>query len=257
MATEIKVFKNDPSFYQVQSSSFRNSLYSLNISIEKHFIKNYLNNDFTRITYAQNNYALRQRAIGENSTEAVGQQTNNLNLPFINYRVANGGMNKNTTRPWFNPTSNIEGVFIDDLNRKIRMSPIKIQYESTFWLYTDLDMQYIFNQLKFENDIEIRIPYLITIDGVDLKMPAIARYNLQFDPLYNQMEWLKTNQIHSISINFDIDTYLIRDNVNVGIPNTILFEFATTQQGIIAENFVPDETYQLIVDRFNEVTIPV
>ena len=69
-----------PSFYE--DLNFLNIIYSMDISIESHFTDLVLKKDIDRIIYSSNSYAMRKRAQLQND---LGE--NNLNLPFINYKL--------------------------------------------------------------------------------------------------------------------------------------------------------------------------
>lgn len=239
------------SFYHLEdgNTNFINTLYSLNNALEKKYIDMLLNSEAGRIIYAKNNFAMRKRAIGDNDT--VGQPLNNLNLPFMNYKVK-GSTNK-TERPWFNMIASVEGIYVPELERKLRIQPVTIEYDATLWLYRDDDTQYAWNKLIFDQAVETIVRYSVEILGQEVSCIAIVNYNLQKDPLYGEAEWIEKNQIHSISLDFEVQTFLIESNVNICIPQQVLFSFAAMNEIDVA-NLTPADIKVLMVNHYNSIT---
>ncbi len=241
----------DKSFYQIESQNFRNSVYAFHISLEEKLTDEYLKGESNRLVYTKSNFALRKRSIGSQSVP--GQLLNNLNLPFINYKVKD--IKPFTKRPWFNIDVNVNGIYIEELARNLRIQPITIEYDATFWLYRDDDMQYIFQKLSFDNAVETIVPYYIQILGQDIKMFAVVEYQLQYSPVYDEQEWLKFNNIHTIVLDFKVQTFYILDNIDICIPNKLLFTFSVMHEVDDYENLAVEDLHSIVINHYTEENI--
>jgi hypothetical protein len=236
--------KNDRSFYDLQSSSFRNSVYALNISLETKFNSLLLKGETNRIIYCLNNFAFRKRS--------QNQTNNNLNFPFINYKakaIKIGG-----DRKWFNPHAYREGVYVEVLNRKLKMNPITIAYESTLFLQRDDELQYCYQILSNESAVETKVDYehhgySLTILGQDVEMLGILKYKLDFEPTYSDTTWLTQNKIHSISMDFEVQTTFVTDNIDISVPRKLIFNFETQNSEELIENITTEEA---IINHYSE-----
>lgn len=224
----------------VTSDSFKNTLYALNTALETRFRNLLFNGEAGRIVHTLNNYAMRKRAKDDT--------INTLNFPFLNYKEKD--IKPITTRLWRNHMANIDGIYVEELNRKLRLLPITIEYEATFWVQRDDDMQYAFQKLAYDHLPETKQPYYIEINGQDLKMFSYIMYSLQYEPKYTEEDWLKRNNIHTIGMDFKVETFYILDNLNICLPNSVILSF-------IANNYTTDETAdtitkEMIINHYNE-----
>lgn len=170
--------------------------------------------------YARNNFALRKRT--------GGQELNNLNLPFMNFKQ--NGIESTTKRNWFNYVANTNGIYVSELNRKLRLSPITINYDATAWFGRDDDTQYAAQLLTYDNDVETRITFNVEILGVEVQLLAILDYKLRTDLDYDEAEWLTKNNIHSIGIDFIAQTFYVKDNLDICIPKSVVWDFQAQNQ---------------------------
>jgi hypothetical protein len=229
----------DNSYYGLQDSNFRNSLYCLNEAVESYYANLLFKGDTSRIIVSKNNFALRKRALNDD--------VNSLNLPFMNYKMK--AMQTKTTRPWFNYMSNIDGIYVPELNRKLRMSPITIDYECTLWFKRSDDVNYAYQLLTYDSDVETKITYYIKVLNEELPLISVVNYNLQLDPTYDEQEWLEKNKIHTIVVDFSIETFFIKDNLDICVPESIIFEFQTKNS---LDEISSEETYQLMINKYEE-----
>lgn len=200
-------------------TSFRNAIYSLNIAIETHFAGLLFDNDLNRIIYSSTDYSFRKRA-QENTW-------NNANLPFINYYVDD--IENNNDLQHFNHVANIEGIYIDELDRKLRITPIRVQYDMSFWCHTDYDLQFMTYEVLYDDSNETLIPYYLNIDGKQIKNYGTLGYNLQYKPQFDENDWLERNEIQGMKLDISVDTFLIKDNLDVALVETVIFDFLTAK----------------------------
>lgn len=204
----------DTNYYQ--DSSFINVLYIIDLSLISHFSSMLFGGDQTRVIYASNDYAFRKRS---------DNNISNLNLPFMNFRLKSHEVGE---RIRWNLPSNSQGVFIDELDAKVRFSPILLNYEASIWFHRDFDIKYAFNEIVWDSDNKTLLRPHATINTVDVDFPAHLGYSgPSLDPQYNEKDWLEKNNIHSATIDFEIQSFALKTNTDVTIPTDLLFNFAS------------------------------
>ena len=186
-------------YYDFSAENFRNTIYALDLAIETFYSNLIFKGDTNRIIYSDNSNALRKRA----GTQAW----NNLYLPFMNYKLQK--VDINTNRNWWHNITNIEGVWSEELQRKIRLAPIRAVYESTVFYHRNDDNLFGMHELIFDfnNETQLRPTLTVTQDSVDysLELLAILDYKLDYDPDYTEKDWFSQNRIHSIKLDFEFD----------------------------------------------------
>jgi len=234
-------------YYDLTALNFRNTIYSLNLAVETHFANLIFQGDANRIIYSDNSNSLRKRA--------AGQAWNNLYLPFMNYKVKQIS-HPSPERPWFNHSMNIGGVWVEELQKKVRYTPIRVEYEATFFIERDDDMQYAMSEMVFDDSNETLLKPEITIDGQSLQLLAVLgyNYNLDYEPDFVQKDWFDKNEIHSIGLNFEFDYQYIKDNTSgFGIPDEVILNWGRLFDDGTSS---VDEIYTFMIDRFNETVTP-
>jgi hypothetical protein len=243
-----------PSFYSVprgdnlagEDANFRNSCYCLETAIEAKYTELLLGNQTNRIIYSLNNFAFRKRASTNNN--------NFLDMPFMNYKIKS--ISNKTERPWFNFKAAVEGIYFPILNRKLRIQPITINYEATIWLARDDEMQYLYQKLIFDQAVETKVTYYIEILGQEIPVLGVIDYHLAYEPNYNEKDWLAKNSIHSIQLDFSVQTFYILDNLEISIPDKVLFGFSV-QNEIDTTNLSTSDIMELLIDHYAEETVEV
>jgi hypothetical protein len=225
-------------------TNFRNTIYALNITIETFYANLLFKGDGTRIIYADNGNSFRKRA--------SHQEWNNLYLPFMNYHLES--ISDATDRLWWQHTANISGVWCEELQRKFRLAPIKVNYESSIFFHRSDDIHFAMQELMFDFSNETLFRPTITIDGQNVELLGVLGYNLDWEPDFEQKDWFDKNKIHSIALNFEFDyTYIKDETSGFGIPDEIIFNFGRLHD--LPEDCTIDEINQFVLDRFNEKTI--
>lgn len=233
------------SFYKdVVSKAYVNTFYALCIALDNYLSTRLLNSDGSRIVYASTAYALRKRA-GQN-------EWNNANLPFINYKMDEktfGGK-----RPWFSMEAFSQGIYIDELKKKLRITPISISFDSTYWTSRDDDYQYATDMMIMDASAETKLKFTMDYGGILVDNIAIVDFNFDTSPQFTEEDWLTQNKIMSFSINPSIQTFLPLTNVEgYCIPKTVLLDFLVKKdiinQGEVIEY---DQAMQFTIDHFNQ-----
>lgn len=232
------------SYYQNRNldTNFRNVIYALNDAWEEHIAGLLFNGDTDRVIYASTNYSLRERA--------SSNENNNINLPFVNYYTTN--IENSNDRMWFSHVGNIEGVYIDELDRNIRFAPIRIDYDCSMWFQSDYDLLWASNQILFDDSNETIIDYYININGQNIKNIGWLEYNLQYKPTYEEQDFLEQNKIFNMKLDITFYTFMIQDNLDVALTEEVIFKFLNTTKDI---DDLTDEDYELaeelIIDYFS------
>jgi len=221
--------------------NFLNIAYAIDLSLISHFSSMLFNNDVNRVQYSSNAYAMRKRSDNNNGR---------LDLPFLNFKAVSYEPGE---RAWWNASAYTKGVYIPELSQKIKMAPVTIGYEASIWLHKDSDLRYAFSELIFDADnktiLNVQQATYIDINGQTVSLPTVLNYTgLDFEPEYNEQDWLERNNIHSASLDFEIGTFAIKSNDNICIPERVLFNFANTKD---MKNYTYDEVYNFLVEDLN------
>lgn len=234
-----------PSYYQDQN--FLNTTYALDISLEAHFSSFLFPLEETsteRIVYADNSYALRRRAELEHRK---GNNTN-LNLPFMNYKLTSYDFGQ---QDWWNNEAFSRGIFLDDIGIKVRISPVLLEYEATFWSHRDDEIRYAYTELRFDADTKTTVNSSIEINSQEVPFVGQLGYTgLAFDPTYTESDWLERNKIHSIALDFEVVTFMMKANAEIAIPETVILEFNTLHG--LEQTATREETLEAIIDHFSD-----
>lgn len=233
-------------FYPALSSnSFRNTIFALNIAAQKHFGDYLLEGDYSRIIYASNNYALRERS--------RNKPWSNLLLPFMSYRIRK--ITPNSDRRWWNHTLNVSGIYIPELKRKVRVQPITVAYDSSLFMHREDEMMYTFSEAAWDDSNETILIPQIQIDGEIVNMIGvlgIGQMGLEFESEYKENDWLERNKIHAVTLDFEFQTFIIKDNLDISIPDKVLFTFASMNDLDVDGSESHEELTELVIDHYAE-----
>ena len=240
------ITRSSPFYYGEQMKHWASTpmSYAIDIAIENHFSKS-LEFPLDRIIYASNEYCFRER---------TRKNEGDLNLPFLNYyRV---GYNK-SEREWFNDYSNRFGLidrqnkFTSILGGKMRIYPITIQYEATVFFAQNKDCEYAMNKLLFDASNETTIePQLETNDGDIIKNSGLVNFDLEYNPTYQESDWLEQNRIWTIGIDFSVTTFMIgnfdTNPDNLHVAKSVLLEFFSAKK-LNYENYMDSEQMEMLL----------
>lgn len=249
--------KSSPFYYGEQMKSWANTpmSYALDIAIEKHFCET-LEFPLNRIIYASNEYCFRER---------TRKNDGDLNLPFFNYYRTSYN---DSERPWFNDYSNRFGLidrqnkFTSLLGGRLRIYPITIGYEGTVFFAQNKDCEYAMNKLLFNKSNETIIkPQLETNNGDIVENIGIVDFNLDYNPNYQESDWLEQNRIWSIGVDFEVTTIMIGDfnplpdrdaNGNpmpLHVAKNVLLEFFSAKK-LDYENYMNSEQMEMLLSEY-------
>ena len=240
------ITRSSPFYYGEQMKNWASTpmSYATDIAIENHFSKT-LEFPLDRIIYASNEYCFRER---------TRKNKGDLNLPFLNYyRV---GYDK-SEREWFNDYSNRFGLidrqnkFTSILGGKMRIYPITIQYEATVFFAQNKDCEYAMNKLLLDASNETTIePQLETNNGDIIKNAGFVNFDLEYNPTYQESDWLEQNRIWTIGIDFSVTTFMIgnfdTNPDNLYVAKSVLLEFFSAKK-LNYENYMDSEQMEMLL----------
>lgn len=234
-----------PSYYA--DKNFLNIAYATDIELERHFASMLFGGDLDRIIYSSNAYAMRKRA------KHSGEETSssNLHLPFLNYRTDDYRIDDGNIR--WNARAYTQGAYLPEIQQKIVYAPLIIEYEATFWCHRDDELRYAFNEVHFDSGNKTVLTPSVDIAGQTIPLTAWLSYdNLQFDPEYDENDWLERNNIHSAALDFQIETLALKTNENITLTEEVVFTFAS-EHGFEAPSY--EEALTFTVDHMNEEVV--
>lgn len=204
---------NPTSFYygnQMKKWASTPIAYSVDIALEN-YMGETLEFPLDRIIYASNEYCFRERT-----------RTNNgeLNLPFMNYYRIGYDY---TDKLWFNDYSNrfglhdAENKFTSLLGGRMKVYPVTIEYESTVFFAQNKDCEYAMNKLMYASSNETIItPRLETNNGDIIKNAGVLGLDIEYNPMYQENDWLIQNRIWTIGLGITLRTFMIGEFDTVG-----------------------------------------
>jgi hypothetical protein len=240
---------------------FSNSVYCLDIAMENKLANWVFHNDLNRIIYASNDFCFRRRL------EMQGQEEEGaefLNFPFINYYLVNTSFE--TERMLKKNSAQVQGMlnlggYAEETGVDFRVIPLRLEYESTIWFSQDKDLQYAQTKLfdKSSNEI-ILYGDLVAPNKKAFKLPAFVKFDFQFKPEYKENEWMETNNIVSMSMDFSMDTMLIFGYKNndlaqdiiqtVSLTEEVIMNFISTKSDILSGSPTPIVPQDIITSYF-------
>lgn len=225
--------------------SFLDIMNAIDIALFGHFAGLLFGSDQTRVVYASNAYALRKRSDGNSG---------NLNLPFLNFKRDDYDPG---LRSWWHAPTYTKGVYVPELEQKVIAAPVTIGYEASFWCHRADELRYAFSEIIFDADNKTIIDPdnaiikpKVEIDGQEVYIPILLNYeSTTFDPTYDENDWLEQNKIHTAEISFTVDSFALKANTDITIPETVVFEFAH-QNSLEVTDY--DETLTRVINHITE-----
>lgn len=215
------------------SKKFINNYLSSILAMDEYFGEYMFPNDPSRIIYSSNDFAFRRRLQLQSKEDTTSVfQLNSLDMPFMNFAITSGGLSSNTDRNLKNNQLEKLGVMDWISKKKIKATPLKIDFEGTFFSTEEIDIQHLFSMMQFDDALETIIRPKFQIGEEIYENYAYLEYNsIQYNPNYNEKDWLEQNRIRTISLDFSLSTYLVDvDDSDFWIPKSVLVGFANTKK---------------------------
>ena len=176
------------------------------------------------MVYSSSGYAFRRRLELQDTTNSQISR-NNLNLPFMNFSINSNGVKNGGERQWWNHTLNHAGVFVPEIQKKLRLNPIEIQYDSTLFVGEEIDSMFAFSEILWDDSNETILRPKLEIDGLEFANIAVLGYNVSYNTTYNESDWLEKNRIRALDINMNLQTFMVQTSLEgFGISQKFIFD---------------------------------
>jgi len=242
---------NIPSFYAQDTnySNFINIRYMLDIEIEKFLADKLFFGDVNRIVVASNEQAFRARG---------RQYQGDYHFPFLNYWMT--AYEYSSDFGWYNMVNEKQGVWIPESDINVRLMPLLMEYEASFWCNRTDEMQYALKELLFEKNNHTALQTGFTFGDSDIQFIGIFNIlDLEPNPEYTDADWLERNKISSIGMNFSVIAYDPKLEGSIGPIEKVIFDFAARITGSTDWTFT--EAFEIVKNKISgeiEVTqVPV
>ena len=73
-----------------------------------------------------------------------------------------------------------QGVYVEELRKKLRIVPISITLDCSYWTSRDDDFQYAIDKTLIDNSAETKIKYFLDFNGTCFKHCIMDFIRLQF-----------------------------------------------------------------------------
>jgi hypothetical protein len=198
-------------FTDPTANGYLNCIHANTVSLWSYFAKQLWGNDLSRVVYASDDFAFARRV--ELNAEA---KTQGLNMPFQNFKLVN--VTKGSQRPWFNHQLAVDGIPDYTINKKIRMIPMTLNFESTIYVSTEADSQWLQQKLLWENSLETKIrPEVdLTVNNATtmIDLIGVVTFDTNYNPTYSERDWLERNKIRTIALdNLQVQSWVIHDSI--------------------------------------------
>ncbi len=256
-----------PKFYYDHTTDSSTQL-ALDISIINYLSKVLYNNDITRTLYASNAFCFRERLDQQRKTAnraGAGPALNTLDFPFTNFWQLNEGAP--TERGWRNALMVKQGFWVDELQTNLQIAPVDYSYQSTAFFKHERDLDKAYDLLSWETQYPITFTDLsLTWRSADntqdltFPLPSVVTFDLQYNPTYNEQEWLEKERVLSMTLDFRVQTFRMKamdpNSGNFWVPTQVLFDFASLLNIADPTTQSYDKLTTLVIDAISGTTHP-
>jgi hypothetical protein len=214
---------------------FFNVILSTNIAIYKYLAGLYFEGDMKRVVWASTDMMFRKRQ----EQLAAGKQNHDpkdtlgiLDMPFCSFRLAQDGVTEGTDRNWWNPALNVEGVWMEELGRRVRLTPMTLAYEACFICQHDTDLYWAQNMNIWDKAQETIVESFIDAvgpDGVSHTLKNIIIYDAtaHMNAQYSESDWLEKNKLQTITMDIQCQTWAMAEDTHhrYCVTRKVIFDF--------------------------------
>lgn len=224
--------------------------YPLNISLINHFANLLYDGDVTRMVYATNDYSFRARS-DKNKKDST------LDLPYMSFKRTNISLATDWNR--WSTQSVIDGIYVPELGEKVRLIPIQIDFEGLIITASEKDNFMSFKRIMLDNAARTVFSYDYLINNCEINNHIEIFYDdPDYDPTWNENDWLVQNKMHSVGLNFNIRTFMTDiDRAdgrggNYSLTEKVIFDFTVNNMN---GNATYEERLEFIVNQFDETVL--
>lgn len=214
---------------------FFNVILSTNIAIYKYLASLYFEGDMERVVWASTDMMFKKRQEqlaarkqDHNPKDALGI----LDMPFCSFRLAQDGVNEGSDRTWRNPALNVEGMWIEELGRRVRVTPMTLAYEACFICQHDADLYWAQNANVWDKAKETIVESFIDAVGPDgtahtLKNIIIYDATAHMNAQYTERDWLEKNKLQTVTMDIQCQTWAMEEDKHhrYCVTRKVVFDF--------------------------------
>jgi hypothetical protein len=108
---------------------FFNNILSTNIALYKYLAQMFFDGDMERVVWASTDlmFRKRQEQLAERKVDNLPKDNLGiLDFPFCSFKITQDGIQPGTQRNWWNPALHTEGMWLEELGRRLRLTPATI-----------------------------------------------------------------------------------------------------------------------------------
>lgn len=232
------------SFYNrgTDYDNFVNLRYLIDIEIEKFIADKLFFGDVNRIVKASNEMAFRVRARQSDVTGNAGD----YKFPFLNYWMT--GYEYNNDFGWYNMVLEKRGLYIPEIEKTVRVMPIMLEYEASFWCNRTDEMQYALKELVYVKDNHTAFKMGFKVGDKTIYFIGIFNVgDLEPNAEYKDSDWIERNKISNIAMRFTVLALDPKIEGPIALIEEILFGFAARVAG--TDDFDADAAYQIVANK--------
>jgi len=215
---------------------FFNNVLSTNIAVYKYLANIFFDGDMQRVVWASTDmmFRKRQEQLAERKLDDLPKDNLGiLEMPFCSFRITQDGIQGGTQRNWWNPALYAEGMWTEELGRRIRITPATINYEACFCCNHDTDLymaqqSQIWDKTGPETIIESFVD-AIAPDGTVYTLKNIVIYAVEphANSMFTERDWLEKNKIQTITLDISCQTWMMAEDKyhRYAITKKVLFDF--------------------------------
>lgn len=258
----------DNPYFQVRGKRFFdrpffNGVLSTNIAVYSYLAGILFNGDLSRIVWASTDSMFRKRReqiAARKLNSSPKDDLGLLELPFCSFRLVQDGIRPNSNRNWWNPALHVEGMWFEELGRRLRITPATLTYEACFICNHDTDLYAAQQDLIWDKNAETIVEsFLDTVspEGDIHTLKNIIVYDAEpsTNSMFTEHDWLEKNKMQTITLAITCQTWLIADDKHhrYSITKKVLLNFlqgAGYHNLIHGEGDVDIQTEQIVWNLF-------
>lgn len=230
--------KNDPFLVRGRTffnKPFFNNVLSTNIALYKYLADIFFDGDMERVVWASTDmmFRRRQEQLAERKLDDLPKSDLGiLDMPFCSFRLTQDGIHAGTQRNWWNPALHVNGMWQEELGRRIRLTPATLTYEACFCCNHDTDLFMAQQEQIWDKNAETILEAFVDAESPDgsvhtLKNIIIYDAEPHVNAQSTEKEWLEKNKVQTITLDISCQTWLIAedDKHRYSITKKVVFDF--------------------------------
>jgi hypothetical protein len=214
---------------------FFNNILATNIALYKYLADIFFEGDMERVVWASTDMMFRKRQEQLAERKRDNSPKTNLgvlDMPFCSFRLTQDGIRPGTQRNWWNPALHVEGMWIEELGRRIPLTPATLTYEACFCCNHDTDLYMAQQEQIWDKNAETILESFVDAEAPDgsthtLKNIIIYDAEPHVNPNSSEREWLEKNKVQTIALDISCQTWLISEDKNhhYSVTKKVVFDF--------------------------------